>query len=227
MISGNSVTARLRRLEHRRSFGAGRYRVDRLLARQWHGAERRRIARRLGEDPRSLVPIAVLGNFAYPCACGGVFAAIPADGTVATWGDEFLAYYGTFNEGFYESLVPLQAPSLTGVTAAAAGGYHTLAVRSNGRMLAWGNNVVGQVGIAGAYFEFRGRIVPSITDVVAVAAGVDHSLAVRSDGSLSTWGHNSNGQLGDGTTNNRIMPMRVEGWPESRAHRRESFTVSR
>ena len=36
-------------------------------------------------------------------------------------------------------------------------------------------------------------------------------MALRSDGSLYTWGWNGSGQLGDGTTTNRLSPVRVVG----------------
>jgi alpha-tubulin suppressor-like RCC1 family protein len=36
-----------------------------------------------------------------------------------------------------------------------------------------------------------------------------HSLAFTNDG-LYAWGHNSQGDLGDGTTENRLLPMKVQ-----------------
>nr|WP_322624247.1 T9SS type A sorting domain-containing protein [uncultured Flavobacterium sp.] len=44
---------------------------------------------------------------------------------------------------------------------------------------------------------------------VKVAAGGSFALAIKNDGSLWAWGVNSNGQLGDGTTTNRLSPVRV------------------
>lgn len=46
--------------------------------------------------------------------------------------------------------------------------------------------------------------------IVQVAGGsAGHSLAVMADGSLYAWGYNSHGQLGDGTTVNRLRPVKV------------------
>ena len=42
-----------------------------------------------------------------------------------------------------------------------------------------------------------------------VAAGDSYTLAIRTDGTLWAWGGNGYGQLGDGTTINRITPVRV------------------
>jgi alpha-tubulin suppressor-like RCC1 family protein len=102
----------------------------------------------------------------------------------------------------------------SGVIAISAGGTHTLALKSNGAVLAWGNNANGQLG--------DGSITPRITPVqvtglgpgsgvVAIAAGNTHSLALKSDGTVLAWGNNANGQLGDGTTNQRTVPVQISG----------------
>jgi alpha-tubulin suppressor-like RCC1 family protein len=36
-----------------------------------------------------------------------------------------------------------------------------------------------------------------------------HTLAVKSDGSLWAWGENESGQLGDGTTIDRLTPIKI------------------
>ncbi|XRB17901.1 hypothetical protein RI054_16g77460 [Pseudoscourfieldia marina] len=68
--------------------------------------------------------------------------------------------------------------------AVAAGGYHSLALRSDGTIACWGHNGDGQAppdGVAG--------------DFVAIAAGSTHSLAIRRDGSIACWGANDDGQV--------------------------------
>ena len=44
---------------------------------------------------------------------------------------------------------------------------------------------------------------------VAVSAGGNHSMAIKSDGSLWVWGKNARGQLGDGTTIDRVTPIKI------------------
>jgi hypothetical protein len=73
-------------------------------------------------------------------------------------------------------------PSGTGFTAIAAGGYHSLALRTDGSIVGWGYNYYGQA------------MPPSGTSFVAVAAGTYHSLALRVDGSIVGWGRNLEGQ---------------------------------
>lgn len=51
--------------------------------------------------------------------------------------------------------------------------------------------------------------VPGLTGVVAVAAGMGHFVALKADGTVWAWGSNYRGQLGDGTTQDRLAPVRV------------------
>ena len=44
------------------------------------------------------------------------------------------------------ALCPVQVPGLTGVVAVAAGYYHSLAVKTDGTVWAWGDNDYGQLG---------------------------------------------------------------------------------
>jgi hypothetical protein len=72
---------------------------------------------------------------------------------------------------------------LRDVTAIAAGGYHSLALRSDGTVVAWGYNADGQTSVP-----------HWLRDVTAIAAGAYHSLALRSDGTIVAWGYNAFGQ---------------------------------
>ena len=130
-------------------------------------------------------------------------------GLLSIWGNN------DFNQG-------VTIPGLSNLVTIAAGGFHTLALRADGEVLAWGDNFDGQcdvpqglnnvVGIAGGGYHslavrangrvaawgspYDGQIaVPAeAKDVVAVSAGTWHSLALRADGTVVAWGDNSLGQ---------------------------------
>jgi alpha-tubulin suppressor-like RCC1 family protein len=96
-------------------------------------------------------------------------------------------------------------PGLSYANAAISVGFtHTLVIKDNGTLWAWGENDEGQIGdgTPGAEGEFR--ITPvqvgADSDWTTVAAGSHHSLAIKLDGSLWSWGYNWYGQLGNEET---------------------------
>lgn len=100
----------------------------------------------------------------------------------------------------------------SGVVAVAAGRQHSLTLRSDGAVLAWGSDGDGQLGVAGP--EDR-QMSPAVVTglgpgggVVGIAAGAYHSLALRSDGTVLAWGHGALGQLGEGRPWIRRCPPR-------------------
>jgi alpha-tubulin suppressor-like RCC1 family protein len=84
------------------------------------------------------------------------------------------------------------------VTAIAAGGAHSLFLKTNGSLWAMGYNAYGQLG-DGTYMNANRPKQIVASNVVAIAAGAFHSLFLKSDGSLWAMGYNINGQLGVGT----------------------------
>ena len=69
---------------------------------------------------------------------------------------------------------------------------------------------------------------------VQIAAGDRSSYAMLVDGSVWAWGYNVWGQLGDGTSTNRLSPVRIEGYgadtamrlPPGGATARDMFVVA-
>ncbi|RKG50096.1 kelch-like protein [Corallococcus sp. AB011P] len=92
----------------------------------------------------------------------------------------------------------------------AAGSGHTLALKQDGTVWAWGSNGQGQLGDGTGADRLTPVQVQGLTGVAAFAAGSLHSLAVKQDGTVWAWGTN-NGQLGDGTTTQRLTPVQVQG----------------
>lgn len=72
--------------------------------------------------------------------------------------------------------------ALTNIVAISAGGWfyshgHTLALRADGQVLAWGNNHYGETFVPNG-----------LSNVVAIAAGDGHSMALDGQGKVFTWG---------------------------------------
>jgi alpha-tubulin suppressor-like RCC1 family protein len=109
------------------------------------------------------------------------------------------------------SRVPVPVTGLSGVTAIAAGGEHSLALLENTTVRAWGNNREGQLGNGTSASSHVPVIVSSVVGVVAVAAGKEHSLALLSNGTVLAWGGNEEGQLGNGKTTKSNVAVAVKG----------------
>ena len=93
----------------------------------------------------------------------------------------------------------------------AAGGQHSLALKSDGTVWAWGLNDYNQLGNGTATNSSKPVQVPGLNNASAIAAGYFHSLALKSDGTVWAWGLNGHGRLGNGTTVDSGTPVQVLG----------------
>jgi alpha-tubulin suppressor-like RCC1 family protein len=164
------------------------------------------------------VSVTSLTDVARIGAGGRHTVAVKKDGTVWTWGSND---YGELGDGTTtRKLVPVAVigeggyGTLTGITAVAAGGYfastgfnnfsHTIALKSDGTVWAWGSNSSGQLGqnsTANSLYPVKVKSIDGSGDlsgVIAIASGAEHCLALLGDGSVVAWGNNAYGQIGNG-----------------------------
>jgi len=156
---------------------------------------------------------------------------VKSDGTLWAMGNNSYGQLGDGTTINRTSPVQVTVDSLgvpvTNIIAVAAGGDHSLFVKSDGTLWAMGNNNSGQLGdgtatVRSSPVQVRDSSGVPATNVIAVAASggcyynglnayIDsgHSLFVKSDGTLWAMGYNNYGQLGDGTTTNRYNPVQV------------------
>ena len=99
--------------------------------------------------------------------------------SVATLAVQTVVAWGNNSAG--QTNVPV---GLSGVTAIAAGGEHTVALKGNGMVVAWGNNSAGQATVP----------VAAQSGVARISAGINHTLALKSNGTLVAWGDNTYGE---------------------------------
>lgn len=148
-------------------------------------------------------------SLASAVACGNSHVVVlRSDGSLRAWGYN---HAGQVGDGSADASRPLPVAVNIGgpAIAVAAGAYHSLALRDDGTVWAWGNNDQGRLG-DGTTTERRTPVqVLGITNATAVSAGWDFSCALLADGSVLAWGSNINGQLGDGTHTDHPTPAPV------------------
>ncbi len=142
---------------------------------------------------------------------GGYFHSVGLrnDGTVWTWGGNAFGQLGNGTMG-NNVATPSQVNGLSNVMAVAAGGLHTVALKTDGSLWSWGYNYCGQLG-DGTKTSRSTPVQVICHDVIAISGGGCFTLALKSDGTVWSWGQNIFGQLGDKTTVQRLTPVQVVG----------------
>ena len=114
------------------------------------------------------------------------------DGTVLVWGLNDRGYHGSGDQTNRTQAVSVliddEGNSFADVIALSGSATHTLALKADGSVWAWGSNQYGQLGegsVADHQVPFQ---VPGLNNIVAVAAGNRFSAVLRSDGTVFSWG---------------------------------------
>ena len=136
-----------------------------------------------GTHIKADVPVQVGGvSEAVAVAVGGYDSLmLLRNGTIMDCGGN---HYGQLGNGTMggDFNVARPVPGLNGVTAIAAQGDTSLALLSNGTVMAWGKNDAGQLGDGGSSASAVPVAVSGLHNVVAIAAGRKYSLALLSNG---------------------------------------------
>ena len=167
-----------------------------------------------GTATQHLTPVQVSGLTGVVAIAGGFehSVALKSDGTVWAWGRNQVGQLGDGTTT--QRLTPVLVSGLTGgggVAAISAGGYNTLAVKVDGTVWAWGQNIYGEIGDGSTTDRWTPIKVTGLAGVVGVASGFFHSLALTSGGTVFGWGQNYYGALGDTTTTDRPIPVLTSG----------------
>ncbi|MBI3417215.1 MAG: Ig-like domain-containing protein [Verrucomicrobia bacterium] len=145
-------------------------------------------------------------------AAGSAFTMVlKTDGSLWAWGNNSLGQLGETVTGSdpFATRNPIQVNKDTDWFAIVAGSAHSIALKTDGSLWAWGSNSEGQLGDGTQATSKEPKRIGPDNDWKSVGAGNFHTLAIKNDGSLWAWGYNGQGRLGDGTSQSRLAPVRI------------------
>ena len=138
--------------------------------------------------------------------------ALSTAGQLYAWGYNGKGEFGNGTTASSVTPVAVAFPAAGAIKSLVAGCFHSLALTSDGVVLAWGLNNEGELGDgsnASSSLPVAAEL-PGGTHVKSISAGCDTSYARTAKGHVLAWGYNANGELGNGTTSNSEIPVRVE-----------------
>jgi alpha-tubulin suppressor-like RCC1 family protein len=129
-------------------------------------------------------------------------------GNMFGWGDNTYGSLGT-NDITHRSSPVQTVAGGANWKLIATGWYHTLGIKTDGRLWAWGHNLDGQLGDGGITKKSSPVAIGSLQNWKTVSGGSYHSLATKNDGTAWAWGFNTYGILGLGDQTHRSSPNQI------------------
>jgi alpha-tubulin suppressor-like RCC1 family protein len=137
--------------------------------------------------------------------------AIKSDGTLWCLGSNDFGQLGTNDTITYSSLVQTVAGG-TNWKQVSTGAFFTSAVKTDGTLWSWGQNIYGQLGTNDTISRSSPvQIVGGGTDWEKVACGYEHTIALKTDGTIWAWGTNVYGVLGTNNLTDLSSPVQIFG----------------
>ncbi|MEJ5165565.1 MAG: hypothetical protein WHV67_00880 [Thermoanaerobaculia bacterium] len=127
--------------------------------------------------------------------------------SLSGFGSNYLGMLGTGKKHYFD--IAISSEYTMDFIQISAGDYHTLGLKADGTVWAWGSNRYGQLG-NGTYIDssipvqviaflpenFPNYYLP-LDNVIYISAGAIHSIALKADGTVWAWGDNRESQLGE------------------------------
>lgn len=136
--------------------------------------------------------------------------SVDADGECYTCGDNSFGQLGREVEEQSQTLrfkITNLSPEKFNVVV--AGGDSSYAIKTNGTLWSWGQNINGQLGLSDVVNRSSPTQIGLSADWATVGANSSHAAAINNSGALFVWGENSYGQLGTDSVVNTSSPVQV------------------
>jgi alpha-tubulin suppressor-like RCC1 family protein len=157
----------------------------------------------------SPIQIGSLTNWSKIAAGPAFGAAVKTDGSLWTWGTNYMGTLG-LNLGYAaDKSSPTQVGGLYTWASVAAGRKQTFAVKTDGTLWAFGYNNYGQLGNNSIANTSSPVQIGSDTNWSKVNAGYFTTFAIKTNGTMWSWGRNDDGQLGQNNLTNISSPVQI------------------
>jgi len=137
------------------------------------------------------------------------YGAIKTDGTLWIWGSNASGQLGD-NSTILKSSPVQTVSGGTNWKLISAGGQHTAAIKTDGRLWIWGQGNTGQLGDNTAIGKSSPvQTVAAGTNWKFVSVNAQISTAIKNDGTLWIWGNGASGAMGNNTNSNTSSPIQT------------------
>ncbi|HVQ17819.1 MAG TPA: hypothetical protein VMT27_02135 [Actinomycetes bacterium] len=139
--------------------------------------------------------------------------ALRSDGTVVTWGSDEFGQLGNGDADNADHFEPIDVPGLSGIVDVDDGHYHSIALKDDGTVWAWGFGSLGQLGTGATPTRVQSPVqFGTISSAKAVFGGRDMTLVLLDDGTVWCAGSNASGECGPGAAEPKTpSPIQVSG----------------
>jgi alpha-tubulin suppressor-like RCC1 family protein len=142
--------------------------------------------------------------------------ALTNDGEVYAWGNNLNGAVGAASQESGDAVYSEPVKVLEDCVDIAAGSAHSLALKKNGDLYAWGSQRYNQIGVKvvdhqtdlEAYY-YQSKPVKVCSGVSEIASNGMHSILRTRHGTLKTWGNNTLGQCGNHGFDNVTLPAEI------------------
>ena len=126
------------------------------------------------------------------------------------WGNNYFGQLGLGNNSGYDTTSATRVLDSSSIKVIKSGYAHTVKIKNDGTLWAWGRNDYGQLGLGDSKNYNIPKKVGTDTNWINVGTGMYHTLAIKKDGTLWSWGRNIYGQLGLGNYTDYNSPQQID-----------------
>jgi len=164
-----------------------------------------------GTDVATQTPTQVGNDKWLSVSAGHSFAlAIKTDGTLWAWGENNKGQLGNGTDNTIANPNPIQVGTDNNWWRISTGYRHSLAIKADGTLWAWGSNSIGQLGNGTTSYDAQNVPIQIGSERwKVISAGRFFSTAIKADGTLWAWGDNYYGQIANGNTDTQPSPTQI------------------